>query len=214
MTDKYYDAKKIRLNSEEGASKKTEQLFKMWNDRLLRGSTAHFLTSQKYSTWENWLSVGNITLAISVLFLSASQKFVTEVKADGEGMDLANVGKGWFSAQMMSELLPYLSLLVVLTSAFQYISQYASKSSRHKQAAVEYANLRRKLERYWTKESLHPEAIHSLSRSYNLVAKFPPMVPDRIWQKAEKMKKGDIERMNDQFFGLSVFGVDFDEVEV
>lgn len=199
MTDKYMDANLIRINDPEGSSEKIEVVFQMWNERLLRGSTAHFLSSLHYSKYENWLSIANISLAITVLFFSASQKFVSADSA-AAGAALEADQNTLFSAEIMAIALPYLSLGVVLLSAFQYISQFASKSSQHRQAAVEYANLRRKLERYWTKEKLHPEAIHSLARTYNQVAKYPPLISGRIWKKAEKIKAKEIAEINERYF--------------
>ena len=189
---------KILLNSREGSARRTEQLFQMWNERLLRGSTAHFMASLRYEKLERILSIVNISLAITVLFMSSSQKFISNSNITLSDLEVGSQVLSY--ERIISEGLPFVSLGVVLLSAFQYISQFADRSSSHKQAAVEYANLRRKLERYWSKPDLNPEAIHSLARSYNQVAKFPPIIPKGIWKRALAMKKNEIATMNAKYF--------------
>ncbi len=187
----------VLITPDSEAKAKIELLFSYWNERLLRGSTAHFLEAMKYEYWEYVISVINIVFAISVLFLSA-------------------MGGNLKFPVFTDFVLPIASLFVVLISAFQYISQFGQKASQHKLAAVEYANLRRKLERYWTKKELHPEAIHSLTRSYNGIAKYPPLISEKQWNKVADMKKDRIKQINAQFFhfdlernDIELYGNDF-----
>ncbi len=170
----------IPLNGED-QHRKVTKVFRMWNKRLLRSAAAHYMAAELYEARETFLSVTNIIFAITVLFLSASQHLL--------GMDFTTV-------------VPVFSLIVVLLSAYQYIQQYASKASIHKQAGNEFSNLRRKMERYWTKDKLHPEAIHSLNRSYNFIAKSPPLVPKKIWEKSLQYKLNEIEGINRFLFLL------------
>lgn len=171
----------IRINSDETRKDRVAKVFRMWNKRLLRSAAAHYMAAELYETRETKLSVANIILAITVLFLSASKVI--------------------FDFDFTSSV-PVFSLFVVLLSAYQYLRQYSSKASTHKQAGNEFANLRRKLERYWTKNELHPEAIHSINRAYNYIAKTPPLVPKKIWDDSLKIKLDEIEGINKYLFVL------------
>jgi hypothetical protein len=99
-------------------------------------------------------------------------------------------------------LVPLLSLLVVLSSAIQYIMQYSRRAYEHKQAGNEFSNLRRKIERYWSKGSIHIEAIHSLNRSYNSAVRNPPLVPKSIWAASLKIKMDEIEKINRFYYNF------------
>lgn len=155
------------------------RVFRMWNKRLLRTSAAHYMTAERYARRETYLSIANIGFAITVLFLTSSKVIY--------GVDF-------------SKAVPIFSLLVVISSAIQYILQYSHRSGVHKQAGNEFSNLRRKLERYWTKEQVHPEAIHALNRTYNQIAKIPPLVPKDIWDTSLRIKQSEIDGINQYLF--------------
>lgn len=108
---------KILLNSREGSARRTEQLFQMWNERLLRGSTAHFMASLRYEKLERILSIVNISLAITVLFMSSSQKFISNSNITLSDLEVGSQVLSY--ERIISEGLPFVSLGVVLLSAFQ-----------------------------------------------------------------------------------------------
>lgn len=175
------------------------KMFRMWSKRLLRSAAAHYMAAERFEARDTLLTRINMVSAIAVLFFSTNQKIAAYLIEfflwifQFEGVEYT--GK-------ISLLVPLFSLFVVLSSAWQYIAQYSKKAMEHKQAANEFSNLRRKIERYWTKDKIHLEAIHSLNRSYNATVKNPPIVPRGIWKKALKSKKEEIDQINRFFYNF------------
>lgn len=162
------------------------QVFRMWNKRLLRSAAAHYMAAERHEFREMLLSLFNIIAAITVLFFSAA-KDILEKLSNILGIDL-------------DPIVPVLSLVVVSLSATQYIQQNAAKAAMHKAAGNEFSNLRRKLERYWTKESVHSEALHAFNRTYNQIVKSTPLVPKALWVKSLKIKQTECENINSYYF--------------
>lgn len=184
------------LHTAEEQKEQIRKVFQMWHKRLLRSSAAHYMAATRFKQRETWLTLFNICAAIAVLFLS-SNNLLQEYLTFSLG---TNIGI----------LLPLVSLLVVLSSAVQYIQQYSARVSEHKLAGNEFSNLRRKIERYWVKDSIHPEAIHALNRMYNSIAKYPPLVPEDIWSKSLEMKREECKEIATDFFALEGY-VEFNQ---
>lgn len=181
----------IEINSSEQQRERVKRLFQEWNKRLHHGATVHFATATKLKQKDRFWSISNLIFAIFVLFLSgtsgAEEIFISSSSREGFVYDALSL-----VAEFSVVLVPVFSLLVVLTAAFQYVSQFGSRAAQHNGTAVEYANLRRKMERFWTKHQIHEEAVHSISRSYNTIARFAPIAPESLWQNL----KPDTDRVS------------------
>ncbi|WP_152612899.1 SLATT domain-containing protein [Tateyamaria sp. ANG-S1] len=167
----------------------TRELFCMWNERLLIAAAAHYSAANYCEASEKTLSIFNISFAISVLFFSSNGAYV------GSFMSLFGL-----SSDYSPLLVSTLSLLVVLSSAAQYILQFGNRAALHKQAGNEFSNLRRKIERYWSKNNIHPEAVHSLNRTYNMITKSPPLVGSWTWKKAKRDKIAEADLIKESFY--------------
>ncbi len=177
-----------QLSAEE-YRERVRKLFCMWNARQLVASYGHYLAASQCDGRERRLSIVNISAAILVLFLAANTKLL-DLIASAFSFPEANA----------PVIVSVFSVFVVLSSASQYILQYASRSALHKQAGNEFSNLRRKIERYWSRGNIHPEAVHSLNRSYNMISKAPPLVPPKLWDQAKRDKRPEIDEINKFFF--------------
>ena len=169
--------------------RRSKELFRLWAKRLLISSYAHYLAAERCEIREKWLLIINISTAILVLFFNANRA-VLETLSQVIGMDETAIGL----------VVSLLSVLVVLSSAAQYILQYGTSAALHKLAGSEFSNLRRKIECYWTKGNLHPEAIHNLNRAYNMVNKTTPLVPPGIWPRAVVAKEKEVAEVEEAFF--------------
>lgn len=141
---------------------------------------------------EGSLSVQHRRRHCGIVF-SAAPEFNSMFSQTPSNLAAANENSTWSFESLAQACLPGVALLVVLSSAYQYISQFSNKAARHKQSAVEFANLRRKIERYSVQTTIHPEAVHALNRTYNSVAKHHPLVPDKIWDNSKKKASDELE---------------------
>lgn len=195
------DSEYIKLWSDSKTHKRVvTKLFRMWSKRLLRSSAAHYAAAEKFEAIDARLTKFNMLFAIAVLLVSNNPKIAIIAIAVLSYplsliMEISSTPE-----ESMPLVVPIISLLVVLSSAIQYIMQYSKKAMDHKQAGNEFSNLRRKIERYWTKGEVHQEAIHSLNRAYNAIVKNPPLVPRKIWLHSLDMKKEEIELINKFFY--------------
>lgn len=185
------------LSIRESPDPRVLKLVRMWNKRMLRSASAHYMAAERCEHRETILSIVNIVSAIFVLFLTAATKLVETLDDRIEGMDL-------------SILVPLASAIVVCSSAVQYIRQYSARASVHKQVGNEYSNLRRKLERYWTKSEIHPEALHAFNRAYNQISKSAPLVPKKIWIESGVIKESEAEDINGYYFSYVNIDEDLD----
>ncbi|SLN43324.1 SLATT domain-containing protein [Pseudooctadecabacter jejudonensis] len=201
MAGKYDQGLLLQLNTEEASAERTLELLRIWSQRLLRGSVAHFNASMKYERREKLLSVFNIFAAIIVLFFSASPEFQSMFTHSlaPDGSITRDAQSAWTLTSVADACLPFVALSVVLSSTYQYISQYPNRAARHKQAAIEFANLRRKIERYSVRIAIHPEAVHALNRTYNSIAKHHPLVPNGLWKYAEKKAEPELKQILEFF---------------
>ncbi len=192
-----------RTMSEDQYVDVVRRLFCLWNSRLLISAYAHYLEANRCEKWEKRLSIFNISAAILVLFLSSNDALrsaaMSYIQNPSEQLQLADSTKA-VSLKIDAVMVSILSFFVVLSSAAQYILQYAYHSGVHKNAGNEFSNLRRKVERYWSRGNFHPEAIHSLNRSYNMLSKAPPLVTPKLWKNAKDVKKDEIAELERNFF--------------
>ncbi len=195
-----------QFSNDEDQWERVVVLFNEWSSRLLRGSMAHFRTASVLEKHDRFWSIVNLIFAITVLFLTVTKGLAglynRPTNSDGTVRNYLDAFYNFMDifSEFTVILIPILSLFVVLTAAFQYISQFPSRAARHNRTAVEYANLRRKLERFWTKKMIHEEAIHSISRNYNLVARFAPIAPDKHWRAVEKDANDQSDRLKESLF--------------
>ncbi|MEM9432938.1 MAG: SLATT domain-containing protein [Pseudomonadota bacterium] len=168
---------------------RVRKLFCMWNHRMMVASYGHYLAASSCERRERLLSIANIAAAILVLFLSANTNLT----------GLVSKALGW-PVGSAAIAVSTVSLVVVMSSAAQYILQFGSRAALHKNAGNEFSNLRRKIERYWSRNNLHPEAIHALNRSYNMISKAPPLVPPKLWLWAQQEKRDEILRIETTYF--------------
>jgi hypothetical protein len=188
----------IQLRDDKDQKRIITKLFRMWSKRLLRSAAAHYMAAEKYESRDLFLTQFNIIAAISVLFFSSNQ-IVAQRIFEFIYSSFSTDNLDYESYQMV---VPFLSLLVVLSSAIQYIMQYSRRAYEHKQAGNEFSNLRRKIERYWSKGSIHIEAVHSLNRSYNSAVRNPPLIPKSIWADSLKIKMEEIEKINRFYYNF------------
>ncbi|MEM6406773.1 MAG: hypothetical protein AAF700_00005 [Pseudomonadota bacterium] len=164
-------------------------LFCLWNKRQLVAAYGHYLAAARCTWLERFFSIVNICAAIFVLFLSANTKLSQLIFEFFE-----------WPVENAAIAVSIGSVLVVLSSATQYILQFGARGALHKQAGNEFSNLRRKIERYWTRGNIHPEAIHSLARSYNMISRSSPLVRPPLWNRGEVAKEVEADEINRLLF--------------
>jgi|GEM_PF-4768739 len=166
----------------------------MWRARLARTADSHYRASDILQKKDKFLTIFNVVSAISVLFFANSETavdFIVELFVEN-GNDTNN-----------SKLVVSLAgLLTVISSALQYVSENKELSYRHKNAANEFSNLKRKIERYIVSNELNTFHLHGINREYSAIGKGCPAVPRKIWfsgrTKSVKIVEED-ERYREMF---------------
>lgn len=152
---------------------RARKLLSLWTYRAHRAASAHYHESSALRKSKIRWTTFNAGFAIAVLYV---------VNADW----IANVDSIEFIPFDKQILLGVLSLLVVLTSIYQYILVFSEREILHREAGQEFSNLQRKIERYSLFQKMRMSMIHNVSRDYNHVTKSYPLTSRQVWQNADR----------------------------
>jgi hypothetical protein len=184
--------------------KNAEIVLCMWRARLARAADAHYRASDNYSSRDKFFTILNILSAILVLFFANSDEAVDLVVKMFVGEDS--------KIDSSKILISFAGLFTVLTSAYQYVKNFKELSWVHKQAASEFSNLKRKIERILTTAPLDGLVVHTINRDYRNVAMAYPAVPRKVWHdrknaSAVLIRDDDVARDQFERFLTERFGV-------
>lgn len=146
----------------------------MWRARLARTADSHYRASDTFLKRDKFLTIFNVVSAIAVLFFANSEaavKILVDFFLDRKesGIDYSKL------------VVSFAGLLTVISSALQYVSENKELSYRHKNAANEFSNLKRKIERYIVSDFVEDHKLHGINREYTAIGKGCPAVSRRIW---------------------------------
>ena len=147
-----------------------------WRRRAIRASNAHYRSSNNCRHWSNLLTCFNIGSAIAVLFFSNNKFFGN--------------GDGDFDQQLIflgnSDLYTAIaSLLVVLTTALQYVLKLEMKSKDAKSAGNDFTNIKREIELLLADESVPIMNAQSIQISHTHASRNHDLVPAKSWRAAK-----------------------------
>lgn len=167
----------------------------LWRARLARTADSHYRAADILLKRDKILTIFNVVSGISVLFFANSETAV--------GFIVNFFIEGNQSATNHSKLVVSLAgLLTVISSALQYVSENKELSYRHKNAASEFSNLKRKIERYIVSGGISIHHLHGINREYSAIGKGCPAVSRKIWfsgkTKAVKIVEED-DRYREMF---------------
>ncbi|WP_299632354.1 hypothetical protein [uncultured Roseobacter sp.] len=147
-----------------------------WRRRAIRASNGHYRASNSCRQWSNFMTCFNIISAIAVLFFSNNRFFGNGGQADETIGLLGN-----------SDLYTAIAgLLVVLTTALQYVLKLETKTKDAKSAGNDFTNIKREIELLLSESSISLEKARSIQISHTHASRNHELVPRRIWQAASE----------------------------
>ena len=171
-----------------------------WRRRAIRASAGHYQASNHCRLWSNLLTCFNIGSAIAVLFFS-NNKFFENGTLPVEGPPSLLGNSDLYTA--------IASLLVVLTTALQYVLKLEMKSKDSKSAGNDFTNIKREIELLLSDSEVALEKAISIQISHTHASRNHELVPKKIWIASS----GQTERafLEDKIFEDAVlrrFGID------
>lgn len=156
-----------------------------WRRRAIRASSGHYRSSNNCRHWSNLLTCFNIGSAIAVLFFSNNKFF----------------GNGGGSLEQPLNFLgnsdlytAVASLMVVLTTALQYVLKLEIKTKDAKSAGNDFTNIKREIELVLADGDIPMSKAQSIQISHTHASRNHELVPQRIWMAAsEQTEKAFLE---------------------
>lgn len=166
------------------STKKSQELLQEWKIRLNKAQIGHYISSERYARWHNWLG---IPLVILTTIVGTSS--VVEI---------------WLGNQQnLSLMLAVFSFLSALLASLQTFIRPGEKAENHRSKAARYGTLRRDIERFLISDHDDVEFgnfLNKLQMQWDNIAYDSPVTPRSIRKKITKLisveKKEDAQLMN------------------
>ena len=139
-----------------------------WRQRAIRATVGHYYASSFYRVFSTFFTCFNLLAAIAVLFLTNNRVILEHLKVD------YSLALDWWIAGS--------SLIVVLTTALQYVLQLDQRSKDHKSAGNEFTHIKRTIETHLIAERISEYGLREISLLHNHASKNYPLVPNLLWK--------------------------------
>jgi hypothetical protein len=170
-----------------------------WRRRAIRASNGHYRSSNSCRHWSNLLTCFNIGSAIAVLFFSNNKFF-------GNGGNVPDQPLNFLGNSDLYTAIA--SLLVVLTTALQYVLKLEIKSKDAKSAGNDFTNIKREIELLLSDETISFEKAQSIQISHTHASRNHELVPSKIWlASTEQTEKAFLEDKTFEDAVLRKFGI-------
>jgi len=165
-----------------------------WRRRAIRASNGHYRSSNNCRLWSNLLTCFNIGSAIAVLFFSNNKFF-------GNGGSSADQPLNFLGNSDIYTAVA--SLMVVLTTALQYVLKLEVKTKDAKSAGNDFTNIKREIELLLADGDIPMSKAQSIQISHTHASRNHELVPRRIWIAASEQTEKAF--MEDQAFEEAVY---------
>lgn len=170
-----------------------------WRRRAIRASNGHYRSSNACRLWGNLLTCFNIGSAIAVLFFSNNKFFGNS----GSSIDQPLYFLG--NSDLYTSIA---SLLVVLTTALQYVLKLEIKSKDAKSAGNDFTNIKREIELLLADGDVPMSKAQSIQISHTHSSRNHELVPRKIWISAsDQTQKAFLEDKSFEDAVLRRFGI-------
>lgn len=165
-----------------------------WRRRAIRASNGHYRSSNNCRLWSNLLTCFNIGSAIAVLFFSNNKFF-------GNGGSSVDQPLNFLGNSDIYTAVA--SLMVVLTTALQYVLKLEVKTKDAKSAGNDFTNIKREIELLLADGDIPMSKAQSIQISHTHASRNHELVPRRIWIAASEQTEKAF--MEDQAFEEAVY---------
>ena len=170
-----------------------------WRRRAIRASNGHYRSSNNCRHWSNLLTCFNIGSAIAVLFFSNNKFFGNEGSALDHPLNFLG------SSDLYTSIA---SLMVVLTTALQYVLKLEIKTKDAKSAGNDFTNIKREIELLLSDGEVPMTKAQSIQISHTHASRNHELVPRKIWLAAsQQTEKAFLEDKSFEDAVLRKFGI-------
>lgn len=186
-----------------------------WRKNAMRAAQGHYKECERYHFRGKWYGIGILVSSISVLFFANSEnavsaitvifqhlspKFLTDIfTAIGATNGNLNDDQHWVNS--VKFFVSIAGLLTVVLASIQQVRNYKELAWRHKIAANEYSNLKRKIERYiatFQATDLKEHVMHAMSKDYFHITKASPTIKAKTWQQVLNPKPTLLKKLSEK----------------
>lgn len=148
-----------------------------WRRRAIRASNGHYRSSNNCRYWSNLLTCFNIGSAIAVLFFSNNKFFANGGTTSDQTLNFLG------NSDLYTAIA---SLLVVLTTALQYVLKLEIKTKDAKSAGNDFTNIKREIELLLSDLEVPMTNALSIQIAHTHASKNHELVPRKTWVSASK----------------------------
>ena len=173
-----------------------------WRRRAIRASHGQYWAASFLGRCAIGFTSLNIVTAIAVLFFTNNKLFESTVAP--ASTVAVEISEKW----QISDIAAFAGMLVVLTTALQYVLRLDEKSKDSKRAGNDFTNIKRSIENMLSSDNITEAKVAEIEALNSHISRNHFIVPRKIWEKAHAAaeryinSEDELEQLFRKMYGL------------